>query len=215
MGDFYTVCLNLKGCKCLVVGGGKVAERKVQTLIDCGGNVTVVSPVITSKLDRLNNDGIISCILREYNSADLDDVFLVISATDNEALNGMIADECFRRKILVNVVDDPPKCNFIIPSTLNRGALSVSVSTGGKSPLLARKLREQLEETIGPEYEAYVELLGQVRRKVLQEVPDQIKRQKIFQNLIESDLLELIRTGQDSKVKERISSVFGDSGLKP
>lgn len=215
MGEYYTISLNLKGHKCLVVGGGKVAERKVQTLLNCGANVFVVSPDVTSQLFSQANSGTIDYIARKYKSTDLADVFLVISATNDDKTNRQVAEDCFMRKILINVVDDLPNCNFIVPATLRRGPLTISISTEGKSPMLARTIREQLEQQFGPEYGSFLEIMGQVRQRAIREIPDEIKRRQIFEYLIKSDLLELIKSGQDYKVKERIEYVFGDSWVKP
>lgn len=215
MGEYYTISLNLKGHKCLVVGGGKVAERKIQTLLNCGAKVFVVSPELTAQLSLLANSGAIVYNSREYQSIDLTDVFLVISATNNDKTNRQVAEDCFKRRILINVVDDLPKCNFIVPATLHRGSLSISISTEGKSPLLARTIREQLEEQFGPEYGSFLEIMGEVRQRAIREIPDEIKRHQIFEDLIKSDLLELIKSGQEYMVKERIEYVFGDSRLKP
>lgn len=215
MGVYYPISLNLNGHKCLVVGGGKVAERKVQTLLDCGANVFVVSPKLTSQLSLLTNSGKIHHLDREYQSIDLAEVFLVISATNDVQTNRQVAEDCFQRKILINVVDDLPNCNFIVPATFSRGSLTISVSTEGKSPMLARTIREKLEEQFAPEYGPFLEIMGQVRERAIREIPDEIKRRKIFEYLIKSDLLELIKTGQDHMVKERIEYVFGDSRLEP
>lgn len=215
MSEYYTISLNLIGHKCLVIGGGKVAERKVQTLLNCGANVFVVSPKLTSQLASQADSGIIHYIARKYKSIDLADVFLVISATNDEKTNRLVAEHCFKQKILINVVDDLPNCNFIVPATFHRGSLTISISTEGKSPMLARMIREQLEEQFGPEYGPFLEIMGQVRQRALREIPDEIKRRQIFEQLIKSDLLELIISGQNHKVKERIEYVFGDSRLKP
>jgi len=205
MFGFYPVNLRLEGRKCLVVGGGKVAERKVVNLLSYGAKVTVISPRITSKL--AGQEGI-ELWLRSYQSKDVEGFFLVICATDDDAVNLQVASECMERNILVNVVDDPPKCTFLVPSVLRRGDLTISVSTGGKSPLLARKIRQSLEGLFGPEYAEYLEVLGEVRNRVIKNIPDINERKRMFTELIESDILEFIRLGNQEKVKERIEDVF-------
>lgn len=193
MHHLFPVNLNLQDRKCLVIGGGRVAERKVRSLLQCGADIWVVSPELTEELEKLAREGNINRISRHYIMEDLDDCFLVISAVDNRDVNSKVAHECFARNIPVNVVDDPARCTFTVPSVLRRGPLCISVSTTGKSPLLARRVREQLEDLFGVEYAEFLELMGEIRSRVLRDVPDGEKRRRIFECLINSDILELIR----------------------
>lgn len=202
---FYPIFLNLNKQKCLVIGGGKVAERKVNSLLECGAQVKVVSPEITEKLKEMVKSGTIEHICRKFCSSDLDDVFLVISATSDEDLNNKIAQECRKRNILVNVVDDPEKCSFIVPSVVRRGDLSIAISTSGKSPALAKKIRQELEAYFGPEYGEFLEIMGEIRKKILTEIPSQEERKKVFNKLIQSDILELLKRGNKQLVEERIA----------
>ncbi|WP_227766201.1 precorrin-2 dehydrogenase/sirohydrochlorin ferrochelatase family protein [Zhaonella formicivorans] len=202
---YYPISLNLCNKKCLVVGGGKVAERKVMALLECGGQVVVVSPQLTEKLRDLAGEGLIRHVAREYSNFDLEDAFLVVSATAREDVNKKIAEECFERNILVNVVDDPAKCNFIVPATVRRGDLTISISTGGKSPALAKKIRKELELQYGDEYAQFLEIMGEIRKRVIESISEQEKRQEIFNRLVEEDFLELLKAGQEQLVKERIA----------
>ncbi|TLM99451.1 bifunctional precorrin-2 dehydrogenase/sirohydrochlorin ferrochelatase, partial [bacterium] len=149
MSNLYPVCLDLRRKKCLVAGGGKVAERKIRALLDCGAEVYVVSPQLTTELAGMARTGEIVHIERNYTTTDLENAFLVISATDDEKTNRRVAGDCLERNILINVVDDPANCNFIVPAVFRQGALSISVSTEGKSPMLARKIREDLTAVFG------------------------------------------------------------------
>jgi precorrin-2 dehydrogenase/sirohydrochlorin ferrochelatase len=203
--NLYPAYLNLTNKKCLVIGGGEVAARKVISLLECDAEVTVISPECTQVLHQLVAEGKIHYIQRRYDSSDLEDAFLVISATDNQEVNKQVAAGCFAKGILVNVVDVPDLCNFFVPSVVRRGDLAISISTGGKSPLLAAKLREQLEGQFGTEYEEFLEILGRVRQQVLAECDDPAKRRKIFQRLVESDLLQLLKDGKESSAKERVN----------
>jgi len=205
MYDYYPVYLSLRCRKCLVVGGGNVAERKVKSLLECGANVWVVSPLLTQGLTKLLEEKQIHCLHREYIPEDLDGCFLVISATNNPDINRKVADDCFTRNIPVNVVDEPEKCNFIVPSVMRRGSLAIAISTGGKSPLLARKIRERLEGLFGAEYADYLELMGELREQIIKEVPDKGERRKIFECLVNSDILELVEKGERELVKEKIA----------
>ncbi|MDA8234005.1 MAG: bifunctional precorrin-2 dehydrogenase/sirohydrochlorin ferrochelatase [Clostridia bacterium] len=208
MTQFYPINLRIENQNCLIVGGGKVAERKVLSLLDCGAIVRVISQQVTEVMDSMAGEGRLELLLRSYEAGDADGFFLVICATDDENINQQVAQECQERNILVNVVDDPIKCNFFVPSVLQRGSLSISISTEGKSPLLARKIRESLEGQFGVEYVEYLELLGEFRTRVINQVPDIKTRKKIFTQVVESDVLDLLRQGNQEKAKERIEDVF-------
>lgn len=203
MGDLFPVNLNLHGRKCLVVGGGSVAERKVKSLLQCGAEIWIVSPEFTSELEKLAGQSEINLIHRGYDTEDLQNCFLVISAADDPAVNSRVADDCFARNIPVNVVDDPARCSFTVPSVLRRGSLCITVSTGGNSPLLARKIREEMEESFGPEYARFLELMGEIRGKVLKDIPDIRTRRRVFECLINSDILELIRKGEELRAMSK------------
>jgi len=211
VNDYYPVYLDLNEKKCLVIGGGKVAERKVKSLLDCGARIFVVSPVLSAWLEQSAREGKVTAIMRNYTITDLDNAFLVIGATDNHLINDKVAQECSKRNILVNIVDQTAKCNFIVPAVIRQGSLSISVSTDGKSPMLARRIREELEQFFGPEYQEFLDLLGNVRKHVLENVPEEDKRRDIFYQLVYSDIIELLRDGEHEKVKERITHVL-DSG---
>jgi precorrin-2 dehydrogenase/sirohydrochlorin ferrochelatase len=133
MSNLFPINLNLRDRKCLVIGGGKIAERKVESLLSSGAEIALVSPKITRNLENLAEKGVIKFINRQYTDNDLNDCFLVIVATDNRELNHKVANDCLSRNILVNVVDDPKMCNFTVPSVLRRGSLCIAVSTDGKS----------------------------------------------------------------------------------
>lgn len=205
MYRFFPIAFNLRNRKCLVVGGGRVAERKVRSLLQCGAEVWVVSPELTGGLEKLAEEGAINLVSRRYAAEDLDGCFLVISAADDRSINSRVADDCFARNILVNVVDDPARCSFTVPSVLRRGSLCITVSTEGKSPLLAKKIREELEDLFGPEYAEFLDLMGEVRSRVIRDIPDAETRRRIFECLINSDILELIREGRKELIEERIA----------
>lgn len=205
MYSFYPVYLDLTSKKCFVVGGGKVAERKVKSLLECGADVWLVSLTLTEELNKLAEENQIHFLNRKFSPDDLDGCFLVISATDDSYINRKVADECLKRNILVNVVDEPDKCSFIVPSVMRRGDLCIAISTSGKSPLLSKKLRLKLEKLFEPEYAEYLELMGKIREKVLQEVSDQKSRREIFECLVNSDILESIQKGEKELVKQKVA----------
>jgi len=215
MGNQYPVYLNLDGKKCLVVGGGKVAERKVRTLLECDARVYVVSPELTEWLEQAANDGRITAVRRNYTSTDLENAFLVIGATDDQQLNSRVAEECRERNLMVNIVDNPALCNFIVPAVLRQGPLSISISTEGKSPMLARRIREDLESSFGPEYREFLELMGNIREHVVKNIPEEVTRRELFYRLVYSDIIDLLRDGKREKVKERINHVLGSGWTQP
>ena len=163
--EYYPVVLKLAGQPCLVVGGGAVAQRKVSSLLGAGAKVRVVAPSFAPALDALGARGGVELVRREYRPQDLEGAVLVIAATDDRGINQKVSQEARSRGILVNVVDSPQECSFLVPSVVSRGGLLIAISTGGRSPALARHLREKLEKELGEEYALLLELLGEARRQ--------------------------------------------------
>lgn len=204
MSYLYPVYFKLDHKLCLVVGGGRVAERKIGSLLECGAVVRVVSPEVTPLIEQWNHQEKVELRQREYHPNDLDDTFLVFAATNQPKVNQRIVEDCRIKNLPINVVDDPEGCNFAVPSVVRRGKLSIAVSTGGASPLLAAKIRRQLERHFGPEYGEFLEILADLRQRILNEVEEIEDRQVIFGKLIESDILELLKENKRDQVKERI-----------
>jgi precorrin-2 dehydrogenase len=163
VSDYFPAFLDLRGRRCLVVGGGPVGERKVQALLRSGADITVVSPRLTADLAGLARVGLITHRPRPFRRADVRGAILVIAATGVPHVDAAVAAEARRQRALVNVVDRPAVCDVILPSVLRRGPLQIAVSTGGRSPALAREIRRRLERVIGPEYAALVEQVGAAR----------------------------------------------------
>ncbi|MBI5079040.1 bifunctional precorrin-2 dehydrogenase/sirohydrochlorin ferrochelatase [Candidatus Saganbacteria bacterium] len=164
--SYYPINLDIDGKKCVVVGGGRVAERKVVALLRFGAAVVVVSSSFTAKLRCLARERRIELIRRRYRAGDLSGAILAIAATDDPAANEKISEDAEKGKILVNVVDKPSLCSFIAPSIIKRGPLMVSISTSGQAPALSKALRVKLEELISPRMGKLVEELGKRRRKL-------------------------------------------------
>lgn len=202
MSRYYPIYLNLKDKKCVVVGGGEVAERKALVLEDCQAKVTVISPSLTPRLKNLVDGGGVSHLDRLFKRDDLEGVFLVIGATSDCAVNREIFEEATEKGILVNIVDDPDLCNFIVPSHVRRGDLLISIATGGIAPGLSRKIRRDLEKEFGEEYEEYLKLLADFRRKVRAKYPDEPDRYQAWQRILSSNLLERIRKKETVDVEE-------------
>jgi len=207
---FYPICLDLKGKPCVVVGGGRVAERKVLGLLPCGAKVSVISPGLTDKLLHLHDESIIPWIKREYRTGDLAQAFLVIAATDDEETQKLVYEEAEARNLLVNVADVPQRCNFILPATARQGDLSISVSTAGKSPALARKLRMELEKRFGVEYRAMVDILGAIRPVILASALPQPDNEQLFKELLHDDMAGWIRKKDWQSLELHFEKVLGE-----
>ena len=200
--EYYPIFLDLKERPCLVVGGGMVALRKTEGLLDCGAKVDLISPVIVSELREAATSKPLRLIERKYQTGDSEGYSLVIAATDDRAVNAGIYEEVRELGIPVNVVDDPPLCGFILPSIIRRGPITVAFSTSGRSPALARRLREYLERAIGPEYGALAELLGELRPLFKQYVPTEEARNEVMDEMLSRGVLKHLRRGQIDQARE-------------
>jgi len=207
---YYPVHLDIKNRNCLVVGGGAVGTRKVNTLLACGARVTVVSPDPAQQLKKMAAKGSITLKERAYRTVDLEDMFLVIGATDDEMLNRQISEEAEQIGILCNIADRPEACNFILPSVVQRGDLVITISTSGQSPALAKRLRRKLEAQFGEEYADFLLLMGAIRKKLLRQAHEPEAHKALFNQLIDSDLIELLRTGQRKQLNLLLYKILGE-----
>ncbi|MBN2397539.1 MAG: bifunctional precorrin-2 dehydrogenase/sirohydrochlorin ferrochelatase [Deltaproteobacteria bacterium] len=207
---FYPVCLDISNERCVVVGGGEVAERKAGDLLECGALVVLVARELTEVLRGMADAGRIEWIPADYRKDCLDGAFLVIGATDRDEVNGQISQDARGRGILVNIVDDPARCAFIVPSTFRRGDLLVAVSTGGKSPALARRLREEIEERYGPEYGTLLTIMGVLRGRIIAQGAPSEENRKLFESVLDSPILRYIREGKGDRVREIIRDLTGE-----
>lgn len=204
----YAVGLELEGADCLVVGGGEVAARKVAGLREAGARVTVIAPELAPGLKAMAGAGAVRWIDREYRSGDLEGFVLVIAATDSEPVNQQVSQEARERKLPVNVVDRTELCSFIVPAVARQGSLTLAVFTGGKSPMLARRIREELQQQYGPEYEELLALLGELRPRLANCIPQQRRRQAVYEAIVYSDALALIRQGRMPEVRDRAEALI-------
>jgi precorrin-2 dehydrogenase / sirohydrochlorin ferrochelatase len=198
---FYPVFLQLEGKGVLVVGGGQVAERKVLGLLECGAQVLLVSETLTDRLIQLAEQGRIRCLGSSFSETLLEGVFLVIAATDDPQVNRRGSLAAQRRHLLVNAVDQPAECNFIVPSLVRRGALLVAISTSGKSPALARRIRRDLEGLLGPGYSRAVELMGRIRTDLLPLGLSPQRNRRILSGVVDSGLVELLERGDEAALR--------------
>lgn len=214
MTRYYPVYLDLGGRLAVVVGGGAVATRKVRTLVDYGARVLVVAPEPVAEIEQLAAEDVIALERRGYVRGDLDDAFLVVCATDSEEVNRAVYVEAEQRGCLVNVVDVPELCNFIVPSIVRRGQLQLAISTGGAAPAVAKRLRRHVEEHVGEEWGPYIELLGKVRTLVIERIPgDEAVRKPIFEAIGASDLLDRIRAGERPSAEDVYAEFAGGDRL--
>lgn len=193
------------------MGGGEVAYRKVQRLLQCGARVKVIARILSPELEALKDRGEIMHIDEQYAPEHIAFTFMVIGATDSREVNEQIFRDARAGNILVNIVDEPERCDFILPSIVERGDLAVAVSTGGKSPALARHLRQELEGIFGTEYETYLNIMGQIREIVLARGQSSAENRKIFESLVQSDMLNLIRKKDWDAVKNLIRGILNES----
>ncbi|HUJ18916.1 MAG TPA: bifunctional precorrin-2 dehydrogenase/sirohydrochlorin ferrochelatase [Nitrospirota bacterium] len=206
---YYPVFLDLRDRRCLIAGGGKVAERKALSLFEAGADIVIISPTLTPRLRTLMQSGKISHKARPFEDADIAGAYLVIAATDSEQINSHIGQLCRNGQVLVNVASPPEESSFIVPSVVDRGELLIAVSTGGRSPALSKAIRQELGERFGSEYDIFLRKMSLVRDRLREEVTDEQARRAIFQTLVESDVLGLLKAGREHEADSRIAEITG------
>ena len=205
---FYIACLRLSGRRCVVVGGGDVGLEKVEGLLACDGEVTLVAPDAHRELVELALEGSIRWERRAYETGDLDGALIAIAATDDTDLNIRVFEDAEARSMLVNVVDVPPLCNFILPAIVRTGPLAVAISTAGASPALAKRMKREIGELFGEPYAALAVLLNEVRGWAKATLPTYRDRKEFFESIVEGDPdpIELLREGEVQAVRDLIDS---------
>ena len=183
MTSLFAMFVKLTGRKCLVVGGGPVAEGKAEGLLASGATVVVVAPAVTDKIGGWDREHRLAWHARPFQPSDLQGAFLAVAATEVDAVNESVFREAEARGILCNAVDEPERCHFYYPAVVRRGPLQIAISTGGLSPALASRLRQELEEQFGPEYERWIEKLGVLRREAFARRPDAGRRRRLLHRL--------------------------------
>jgi precorrin-2 dehydrogenase/sirohydrochlorin ferrochelatase len=207
---YYPVHLDINNRNALVVGGGGVGTRKVRTLLACGARVTVVSLDASRQLLDLATSGEIILEKRPYQSDDLSGMFLVIGATNDEKLNRQISGDADRLNTLCNIADRPEVCNFILPSIVHRDDLVITISTSGKSPALAKKLRKSLENQFGEEYGTLLRLMGAIRKKLLRQAHEPEAHKPLFEQLLNSDLIGMIQENKTDDINALLFDILGE-----
>src|SRR5436305_4054977 len=206
---FYIACLKLTGRRCLVVGGGDVGLEKVEGLLACEGDVTLIAPDAIDALQELARDGSIRWEQREYaGAADLESVFIAIAATNDTDVNIRVYGDAERRAMLVNVVDVPPLCNFILPAIVRTGPLAIAISTAGASPALAKRIKSEIADTYGEADARLAELVDEARGGAKATLPTYQDRKVVFESIVngDPDPVELLRAGDEQAVRELIAA---------
>jgi siroheme synthase-like protein len=204
---YYPIFLEMKDRRCVVIGGGAVAERKVEGLVAVGANVTVIAPGITDGLKELLKQGAIRHVAREYQAGDRAGYDLVFVATDNSEINAVVSNEAQCLRIWVNSADDPDHCDFILPAVIRRGDLAVAVSTGGVSPAVTRAIREELDEYFNADYARFVQIAGEVRRELREKSVS--PGASAWNRALQGDFRRLIKEGKPVQAKELLLQMLG------
>jgi siroheme synthase-like protein len=205
---FYIACLRLSGRRCVVVGGGEVGLEKVEGLLACGGEVVLIAPEAVPALEALAAEGSIAWERREYATGDLEATFIAIAATNHTDVNIRVFEDAERRAMLVNVVDVPPLCNFILPAIVRTGPLAIAISTAGASPALAKRIKREIAAAYGPEHARLAELLNDARGWAKGTLPTYQDRKAFFEGIVngEPDPIELLREGDEAAVRDLIAA---------
>jgi precorrin-2 dehydrogenase / sirohydrochlorin ferrochelatase len=205
---FYIACLRLTGRRCVVVGGGEVGLEKVEGLLACDGSVTLIAPEAVPELEQLAREGSIAWERREYETGDLEATFIAIAATNDTDVNIRVYEDAERRAMLVNVVDVPPLCNFILPAIVRTGPLAIAISTAGASPALAKRIKAEIADQFGEPYAHLAEILNEARGWAKATLPTYQDRKVFFESIVngDPDPVELLRAGDEAAVRDLIAA---------
>lgn len=206
----YPVCLNISGKLCVVIGGGRVAERKIQGILAGSGSVRVVSPVLTTTLHDLASQAVIEWREKPYNGTDLEGAFLVFAATNTPKVQGAVLRDARAAGLLVNIADNSAACDFQVPASIRRGDLTLSVATKGKSPAVAAMVKRRLEHDFGEEYAQLTALTSLLRDRILAEDALSHEEKKLlFQKILHDDIVDWLRDRRWDRIQQHLQSVFG------
>jgi len=204
MGFTYPISLDIKDKLCVIVGGGNVALRKANTLLAEGAIVKVISPLLCEKLAQLAQSNVLEWIDTAFSAEYLEGAFLVIAATDQREVNRQVADYCNEHHILVNVIDAPEESSFTVNAHFKRGDLLIAISTGGASPAISKKIKEQLQELFGEEYGIMLKIIADAREEAMVRINDTEKRREFLQYLAEMDLAEMLLNHTEDETRDKV-----------
>jgi siroheme synthase-like protein len=210
---YYPIFLDIENRTVIIIGGGNVCARKAETMMNYGARVTIVSPEFTDEIEQWAREGVLQIRRKKYEDADLEGANIVIASTDDQSVNEQIAADCRRRRIPVNVVDVTPLCEFIVPAIVDKGSVTLAISTGGKSPALARTLKEDLQRLVGPEYAEVNEALGTLRDSAKRVLPTDVDRKRFFDGIIAKGILDMLRGGRRREAYQAIADACGAAGV--
>ena len=214
---FYIACLRLTGRRCMVVGAGDVGLEKVEGLLACDGDVVVVAPEVTNReIQRLADEGSIELVKRPWEPADLEATFIAIAATDDTDVNIDVYNAAEKRAMLVNVVDVPSLCNFILPAIVRTGPLAIAISTAGASPALAKRMKREISELFGTEYAELAQILNEERGWAKRTLPTYQDRKAFFEEIVNGapDPIELLRAGERPELDQLITDARERHGAR-
>ena len=210
---YYPIFIDIEDRSVVIIGGGNVCARKAETMMKYGARVTVVSPELTEEIEQWAREGRLALKRKEYDPSDVEGANLVIASTDVQSVNEQVAADCRARRIPVNVVDVTPLCEFIVPAIIESGSIQIAVSTGGKSPALARTLKEDLQRLIGPEYAEVNDVLGTLRDGAKRVLPTDVDRKRFFDGIIAQGILSMLREGKRREAYETIARACEAAGV--
>jgi siroheme synthase-like protein len=210
---YYPIYLDIEDRPVLIIGGGEVCARKAETMLKYGGRVTIVSPAFTPEIEQWAQDDRVTLHRKLYDVSDLDGAAIVIASTDDPCINARIARDCRRRKLPVNVVDVTHLCEFIVPAIIETGSIQIAISTGGKSPALARTLKEDLKRTVGSEYAEVNDILGTLRPGAKKTLPTDVDRKRFFDGILAAGILQMLRDGRRTEAYETIAGACEAAGV--
>jgi siroheme synthase-like protein len=211
---YYPIFLDIENRSVVIIGGGNVCARKAETMMKYGARVTIVSPDFTDEIKKWARDGALQIRRKKYEESDLDGANIVIASTDDQSVNEQIAADCRRRRIPVNVVDVTPLCEFIVPAIVDKGSVHIAVSTEGKSPALARTLKEDLQRLVGPEYTEVNDLLGTLRDSAKRVLPTDVDRKRFFDGILAQGILDMLRDGRRREAYRAIAEACRAAGVE-
>jgi precorrin-2 dehydrogenase/sirohydrochlorin ferrochelatase len=208
---FYPIYLSLKNKRVIVIGGGPVAERKVESLLGTGAEIVVISPAVTDRLELLAQENRIVLRRRLYQQGDCADAALVFSATDDRGSGAAIFADATESGVPVNTADQPELCDFIMPAVVRRGDVAVAISTGGSSPGLAAQLKRKIGSIIGPEYAKFAAMLARSRSEIRRRIPDAAARNAAHERILNSDILERLKQNDDAEAERILQEIIESS----